>query len=73
MLLKGPTFIHTLVWFKYSIQANNQVMEIKDMIKDFMGSPVFSVIMLVAVLIVGIVLKLTFRSVDSEYKHNPDE
>jgi len=47
-------------------------MDFQEKANEFVGSTLFSVIMIIAVIVIGIILRMTFRSSDSEYKHKSD-
>ena len=46
-------------------------MELTNAANEFVGSPIFSWLIVGVVIIAGIALRMTFRSSTSEYKHNP--
>jgi len=51
-------------------------MELSEKMNELMGSNLFSVLMIIAVLAIGFVLRLTFRTPDQsgkEYKYNPND
>ena len=48
-------------------------MELTDAANEFVGSSVFIIICIITVIVVGFILRLTFKSSNSEYKHKPDE
>lgn len=47
-------------------------MEFNDTIDAFFGSPVFSIITIVGIVIVGAIIRFALLPTSSEYKHRPD-
>lgn len=47
-------------------------METTNAVNDFLGSPLFIVLTVVVVVVIALLLRLTFKSSNSEYKHDPD-
>jgi hypothetical protein len=47
-------------------------MELNNAANEFVGSPLFIVLVGVAGLMIAFALRLTFRGTKSEYRHNPD-
>lgn len=48
-------------------------MESTNALNDFIGSPVFMTIVVIVVIVIGLLLRLIFKSSNSEYKHKPDD
>jgi hypothetical protein len=48
-------------------------MESTNAMNDFIGSTMFSCLMILGVVAIGVILKLTFRSSGSDYTHRPDQ
>jgi hypothetical protein len=47
-------------------------MEFTDMLNGFFGSPVFSIITIVGIVIIGAIIRFVLLPTSSEYKHRPD-
>lgn len=48
-------------------------METTNAVNEFLGGPIFLTLAVAAVLIVGLLLRITFKSSNSEYKHDPKD
>ena len=48
-------------------------MEFNSLINAFLGSPVFSVLMIIAIIVFGVFIRITLLPTNNEYKHRPDK
>ena len=48
-------------------------MEFNTMINAFMGSPVFSVMMIIGMIAFGLLIRFALLPTNNEYKHRPDK
>ncbi len=48
-------------------------METTNAANEFVGSPAFMMLLLVGGVIIAFLLRMTFKSSNSEYRHRPDE
>jgi len=47
-------------------------MEINDLLNNFFSTPLFSVLTIIAVVLMGIIIRITLIPANPEYKHKPD-
>ena len=48
-------------------------METTNAANEFVGSPAFMMLLLVGGVMIAFLLRMTFKSSNSEYRHRPDE
>jgi hypothetical protein len=48
-------------------------MEFTNSANEFVGSPIFITLVIIAVIAIAFLLRMTFQSSNSEYKHKSDE
>ncbi len=48
-------------------------MDLNNILNAFMGSPVFSILMIIGIIALGIFIRMSLLPTNNEYKHRPDK